>query len=70
MVTAARLKETFGGPRVLRRVADLETFAARVREGLPYAALEAVAARYDIPLRELTRVLALPERTLARRKSE
>jgi putative toxin-antitoxin system antitoxin component (TIGR02293 family) len=70
MVTAARLKETFGGPRVLRRVEDLEAFAARVREGLPYEALAAVAARYDIPLRELTRVLALPERTLARRKIE
>jgi len=70
MVTAARLKETFGGPRVLPRVGDLEAFAARVREGLPYAALEAVAARYGFPLRELTRVLALPERTLARRKRE
>lgn len=70
MVTAARLKETFGGPRVLRGVPDLEAFAARVREGLPYDALAAVATRYDIPLRELTRVLALPERTLARRKIE
>jgi putative toxin-antitoxin system antitoxin component (TIGR02293 family) len=70
MVTAARLKETLGGPRVLRGAEDLDALADRVREGLPYAALNAVAKRFAIPLRELTTVVDLPERTLARRKRE
>ena len=70
MVTAARLKETLGSPGVLRGAADLAAVADRVREGLPYATLGAVAKRFDIPPRELTAVLDLPERTLARRKRE
>ena len=70
MVTAARLKETLGSPGVLRGTADLAAVADRVREGLPYAALGAVAKRLDIPVRELTAVLDLSERTLARRKRE
>lgn len=70
MVTAARLKAALGGPRVLRHVTDLDALAHRVREGLPYAALDAVARRFDIPLRELTTVLNVPERTLARRKRD
>ena len=70
MVTAARLKETLGSPGVLRGAADLRAVADRVREGLPYTALGAVAKRFDIPVRDLTAVLDLPERTLARRKRE
>jgi len=70
MVTAARLQEALGGPRVLRGAEDLDALADRVREGLPYAALIAVARRFAIPLRELTTVLDLPERTLARRKRD
>ena len=70
MVTAAHLKETLGSPGRLRAATDLGALADRVREGLPYAALDAVAKRFDIPLRELTAVLDLPERTLARRKRE
>ena len=70
MVTAARLKATLGSPRVLRGAADLRAVADRVRDGLPYTVLGAVAKRFDIPLRDLTAVLDLPERTLARRKRE
>lgn len=70
MVTAARLKQALGGSRVLAGPARLEALADRVRDGLPYAALGALARRFDIPLRELTAVLDLPERTLARRKRE
>ena len=70
MVTAARLKETLGSPGMLRNAANLAAVADRVRDGLPYAALGAVAERFDIPVRELTAVLDLPERTLARRKRE
>ena len=70
MVTVARLKETLGSPGMLRNAANLAAVADRVRDGLPYAALGAVAKRLDIPVRELTAVLDLPERTLARRKRE
>jgi putative toxin-antitoxin system antitoxin component (TIGR02293 family) len=55
---------------VLRGATDFDALAHRVREGLPYATLNAVARRFDIPLRELTTVLHLPERTLARRRHE
>ena len=37
-------------------------------ESRPYAALEAITQRVDIPLEDLVRVLHLPPRTLARRK--
>lgn len=70
MVTAAHLKETLGRPGLLRAAADLGALADRVRDGLPYTALDALAERFDIPLRELTTVLDLPERTMARRKRE
>ena len=68
MVTAAHLKEALGGG--LRGATDLGALADRVRDGLPYPALDAVAKRFDIPIRELTAVLDLPERTMARRKRE
>ncbi len=70
MITAARMKEALGGPRVLRGAENLDALAERVRAGLPYAALAAFARRFDISLRELTTVLNLPERTLARRRIE
>jgi putative toxin-antitoxin system antitoxin component (TIGR02293 family) len=70
MVTAAHLKETLGGPGLFRGAADLAALADRVREGLPYASLDAVAKHFDIPRRALTTVLGLPERTIARRKRE
>jgi putative toxin-antitoxin system antitoxin component (TIGR02293 family) len=70
MITAARLKETLGGHRMLRGARDLDALADRVRAGLPCGALDAVARRFSIPLRQLTSVLDLPERTLARRRRE
>ncbi len=70
MITAARMKEALGGHRVLRGAEDLDALADRVRAGLPYATLDAFASRFNIPLRELTTVLDLPERTLARRRRE
>jgi putative toxin-antitoxin system antitoxin component (TIGR02293 family) len=70
MPTATRLRDAFGGPRVIPGAGDLDAFADRVREGLPVAALDAVARRFEIPMGELTAVLHLPARTLARRKRE
>ncbi|OLC17191.1 MAG: hypothetical protein AUH29_02810 [Candidatus Rokubacteria bacterium 13_1_40CM_69_27] len=71
MVSTARLLDTLGGKSVLReRTRTYEAIIDRVRAGLPYAALEAVATRFEIPQEALVRVLALPLRTLARRKKE
>ncbi|HET7876142.1 MAG TPA: antitoxin Xre/MbcA/ParS toxin-binding domain-containing protein [Methylomirabilota bacterium] len=71
MISAARIVETLGGKGVLRdRPADYTAVIGRIRAGLPYAALEAVARRFEIPLETLVRVLHLPRRTLARRKKE
>lgn len=71
MVTAERIAETLGGPRVLKRKSPtLEELHAQLRSGLPYSALEAVASGFDIGKEELIAVLHLPARTLARRKRE
>jgi putative toxin-antitoxin system antitoxin component (TIGR02293 family) len=40
-----------------------------VREGLPFSAFESVAAQIGIPPPQLTALLGIPNRTLARRKS-
>ncbi len=69
-VTVERIAETLGGERVLRRrPASLAALRARVREGLPYASLEAVADRLGLRQEEIVALLALPRRTLARRKA-
>jgi putative toxin-antitoxin system antitoxin component (TIGR02293 family) len=41
-----------------------------VRKGLPYSALEALRAALDLSFKELSMVLGIPERTIARRKDE
>lgn len=71
MVTVMMIAETVGDRNVLKeRRADYSAVARRTREGLPYAALPAVAKRYRIPLATLARVIGLPELALARRKKE
>lgn len=71
MVTATKIAEALGGRHILReRLADYTAVIQRAEAGLPYAALEAVAKRYGIPLATLARVIGLPARTLARRKKE
>jgi putative toxin-antitoxin system antitoxin component (TIGR02293 family) len=71
MISSARLVETLGGAKVFReRPSTYRVVVDRVRAGLPYAALEAVATRFEIPQEAMVRVLHLPTRTLARRKKE
>lgn len=71
MITALMIAESLGGMGVLReRMADYAAVIDRARTGLPYAALEALAARYAIALPRIMRVLGLPARTHARRKKE
>jgi putative toxin-antitoxin system antitoxin component (TIGR02293 family) len=69
VVATGRLVQTLGGKRVFReRQATYAAIIDKARTGLPYAALEALATRFEIPQETLVRVLHLPPRTLARRK--
>src|SRR4029453_17519681 len=71
MVTALMITESLGGRGVLReRLADYAAVIDRTRTGLPYAALEALARRYAIPLPRILRVLGLPARPRARQRKE
>ena len=71
MRSTARIYEALGGRKVLKEPAGhYGALIGHVRSGLPYAAVEAVAARFEIPKDDLLRVLHLPLRTLARRKKE
>ncbi len=64
----AQIYRTLGVPRPPKP--GLEDLRRRVRAGLPYRSVETVARRFDLRREELSEVLALPERTLARRKRE
>jgi len=71
MISSARLVTALGGRKVFRgRQASYSTIVDRVRAGLPYAALEALAARFSIPHEAACRLLHIPPRTLARRKKD
>lgn len=71
MVPVARIVDALGGRRVIREhTPTYDAVIARVRGGLPYAALEAFAERFDIPQSAVVRLLHVPLRTLARRKKE
>ena len=70
MATPDRVRETLGGYRALRsRSATATALRESVREGLPYASLDAVEKRLGLDRREIMRVLGVPPRTLARRKA-
>ena len=58
-------KKSFKGP--VRTWLDLHR---SIEQGLFYRAFEAVQTRYDITSADLTFILAIPSRTLARRKTE
>lgn len=71
MAATAEIVEVLGGSKALKeRIDSAEALRSRVRQGLPYAALEAVAERLALDRREVSATLDLPERTLARRKHE
>ena len=71
MISAARLVTALGGRKVFReRQASYSSVVARVRAGLPYAAIEALATRFSISHEAVCRLLHIPPRTLARRKKE
>ena len=67
-MAAAQVVQVLGGPGVLKKVRTEEDLRERLREGLPYAAFEALRVAFGLSLKDLSIVLAVPERTLARRK--
>jgi putative toxin-antitoxin system antitoxin component (TIGR02293 family) len=69
MEHAAAIVKTLGGHKVLgRHLATTDAMANQLRSGLPYAALEAVMARFAIGREEAAAILHMPLRTFARRK--
>jgi putative toxin-antitoxin system antitoxin component (TIGR02293 family) len=60
---------TLGGARILR-ARSLDELRRRLREGLPYAALAALASGFSITAEDVVAILRVPPRTLARRKKE
>ncbi len=69
MRTTRRIVRSLGGTKVVK-AATVDELRARRRAGLPYASVDAVSAAYRIGAGDLVRILALPLRTLARRKKE
>jgi putative toxin-antitoxin system antitoxin component (TIGR02293 family) len=60
---------TLGGARILR-ARSLGQLRRRLRAGLPYAALAALASGFSITAEDVVSILRVPPRTLARRKKE
>jgi putative toxin-antitoxin system antitoxin component (TIGR02293 family) len=62
--------DLLGGPKVLGPISGTGDFVHAVREGLPYASLEAMTGFLGLDLGEVGAVVGIPGRTLARRKHE
>lgn len=70
MPTASQIYDVLGGTKLLRsKTPSLEELRDRIRQGLPYASLEAAADRLSLGSDEISMILLLPPRTLSRRKS-
>ncbi len=59
-----------GGRRVLGGITEAADFVEAVRHGLPYASLEALTSALRADLGEVSAVVGIATRTLARRKQE
>ena len=71
MTTALSLEALLGGPQVLstRPRSSLE-WVSVIRQGIPTAAVDSLAKAIRMTQAELAAALAIPDRTLARRKKE
>lgn len=71
MPAVAQIVDVLGGfGSFHRRIREARELGNRVREGLPYEALEAVVDRLHLSREELSEALQVPMRTLARRKKD
>jgi putative toxin-antitoxin system antitoxin component (TIGR02293 family) len=57
-----------GGSKVLGVVKETEDIQDAIRDGLPYAAFEALADMLQLTRRDVTEIIGMAPRTLARRK--
>jgi putative toxin-antitoxin system antitoxin component (TIGR02293 family) len=67
---AAQVAALLGGRKVLGPISDGEEFVEAVRNGLPYASLEALTRTLGRDVGDVGAVVGIPARTLARRKHE
>jgi putative toxin-antitoxin system antitoxin component (TIGR02293 family) len=72
LTTQQRIIAILGGARALglKRGQTAPSLQEYVRAGFPFAALEALQQRYQITAAQMQTLLALSERTWARRKTE
>lgn len=67
----SRIQQILGGRAVLGgRITSQRDLANVARSGLPYSSLASITRMLDISAESLASALALPKRTLARRKTE
>ena len=69
MASATILIDLLGGERIVGRKAESK-WVALLRAGLPYPALESVMKTLGLSREEVSELLSVPLRTLARRKRE
>jgi putative toxin-antitoxin system antitoxin component (TIGR02293 family) len=62
--------DLLGGRKVLGGISESEEFVELVRNGLPYASLEALTRTLGRDLGDVSAVVGIPARTLARRKDQ
>ncbi|HEX2645268.1 MAG TPA: antitoxin Xre/MbcA/ParS toxin-binding domain-containing protein [Thermoanaerobaculia bacterium] len=70
MSGTAEIVEALGGRESRSAVRTPEELKAWIREGLPFASLEAVMRRFGLSREEISSALDLPPRTMARRRVE
>lgn len=69
MPTHEALINMLGGPTVLKKqVRSTEDITSRIREGMPFAALSAMASHAQLDIPRLGEILMITKRTLARRR--
>jgi putative toxin-antitoxin system antitoxin component (TIGR02293 family) len=69
-VAEVQVASLLGGRKVLGGVTEAADFVHAVRHGLPYASLEALSCALQADLGEVSAVVGIATRTLARRKHE
>ena len=70
MAPWAGIAEVLGGSAVLGHMSKPEDLREAVRAGLPLIALQSVQQSLQLSREGLSRMLAMPERTLARRQKQ
>jgi putative toxin-antitoxin system antitoxin component (TIGR02293 family) len=67
---AATVADLLGGRKVLGAISEGGDFVEAVRNGLPYASLEALTRTLGRDVGDVGAVVGIPRRTLARRKHQ